>query len=432
MWSGGPDSTGRRAECHVKSHPMRKMRSNPEGSLVPFDETQREEAARGPRRPPERLPQRVPSALEPMGRLAGGIAHVFNNLLTAIACETELALLGLPADHPARKHLTEVERVGERGAALARQLLAFSGRQVLTPRLLQLNGLLRTMEETLRRVLGDRIEVRMVLDPDLDRIQADSSQVEQAILNLAANAREAMAEGGTFTLETVNARAVDGEPAGAGGRRVLLKVSDTGHGMSDEVRGRALEPFFSTKVGVEGSGLGLSTVYGIISQSGGEVLLESKENEGTSIHLYFPSAELPESIAEGDPERAPRGQEWETILLVEDEENVRKPLAEILASRGYQVLDAADAAQAMALSQRHRGPIHIMVTDVLMAGMSGVELADRLSFQRPEMKVLFATGYPAGLAERPSLLRDDVPLLKKPFTGRILLAKVREVLDSPS
>jgi CheY-like chemotaxis protein len=412
---------------------MRKMRSNSEGTLVPFDETQREEAARGLRRPPERAPQRAPSGLEPMGRLAGGIAHVFNNLLTAVAVETELALLGLPADHPARKHLSEVERVGERGAALARQLLAFSGRQVLTPRLLQLNGLMRTMEETLRRVLGDRIEVRMVLDPDLDRVQADPSQIEQAILNLAANAREAMPEGGTFTLETVNVRAVDGEPAAAAGRRVLLKVSDTGHGMADDVRGRAFEPFYSTKVGVEGSGLGLSTVYGIVSQSGGELLLESKQSEGTSVLLYFPSAELPESIADAsDPERTPRGQEWETILLVEDEENVRKPLAEILASRGYQVLDAADAAQAMTLSQRHRGPIHIMVTDVLMAGMSGVELADRLSFQRPEMKVLFATGYPAGLAERPSLLREDVPLLKKPFTGRVLLAKVREVLDSPN
>jgi CheY-like chemotaxis protein len=403
---------------------MRKsVQSNGKGTLVPFEEPHR--------RPPERGPQRVQSALEPMGRLAGGIAHVFNNLLTAIACETELALLGLPADHPARKHLTEIERVGERGASLARQLLAFSGRQVLTPRPLQLNALMRTMEETLRRVLGDRIEVRMVLDPDLDRINADPSQIEQAVLNLAANAREAMPEGGSFTLETRNLRSADGEPE-EGARRVLLKVSDTGGGMADDVRARAFEPFFSTKTGIEGCGLGLSTVYGIVVQSGGEVRLESADGQGTSCLLTFPSAELPDSLGEADPDRAARGQEWETVLLVEDEENVRKPLAEILASRGYQVLDAADAAQAITLSQRHRGPIHIMVTDVLMAGMSGVELADRLSFQRPEMKVLYATGYPAGLSEGTTLVRDDVPLLKKPFTGRILLAKVREVLDSPN
>jgi CheY-like chemotaxis protein len=366
--------------------------------------------------------------MEPMGRLAGGIAHVFNNMLTAILCEAELALLGLPNDHPARKHLAEVERTGERGAALARQLLAFSGRQVLTPKLVQWNALLRNMGETLHRILGDRVEVKLALEPDLDRVNGDPVQLEQVILNLAANSREAMPEGGTFTLETAN---VGGEGSLAE-RRVLLKVTDTGRGMDDEVLTRAFEPFFTTKVGVEASGLGLSTVYGVVIQSGGDVLVESAAEKGTSLYLYFPSAEE-EGQREVNPERGARGQEWETILLVEDEDNVRKPLAEILANRGYKVLDAADAAQALSLSQGHRGPIHLMVTDVLMAGMSGVELADRLSFQRPEMKVLFATGYPAGLTEEGSgtLVREDVPLLKKPFTGRILLAKVREVLDSP-
>ncbi|HEX5758892.1 MAG TPA: ATP-binding protein [Thermoanaerobaculia bacterium] len=399
----------------MKSHPVRKSTPEEGGTVVSFDE----ERHRGP--------QSVPPGMEPMGRLAGGIAHVFNNMLTAILCEAELALHGLPNDHPARKHLSEVERTGERGATLARQLLAFSGRQVLNPRPLQLNALLRAMEQTLHRILGDRVEIKLLLEPDLERIHADSAQLEQAVLNLAANAREAMAEGGTFTLETTNVA-----PEGpAGGRRVLLKVCDSGHGMADEVRARAFEPFFTTKVGVEAVGLGLPTVYGIVTQSGGEVLVESAAGEGTRLFLYFPSAEEERHEA-GSAARGARGQEWETILLVEDEDNVRKPLAEILASRGYKVIDAADAAQAIALSQGHRGPIHLMVTDVLMAGMSGVELADRLSFQRPEMKVLFATGYPAGLTEGAnSLLREeDVPLLKKPFTGRILLAKVREVLDS--
>ncbi|MGH9361599.1 MAG: ATP-binding protein [Thermoanaerobaculia bacterium] len=396
------------------------MRKTPEegGTVVAFEDEKKSRPA----------PLPVPPGMEPMGRLAGGIAHVFNNMLTAILCEAELALSGLANDHPARKHLAEVERTGERGAALARQLLAFSGRQVLSPRLLQLNALLRNMEETLHRILGDRVELKLVLEPDLERVQADPQQLEQAILNLAANAREAMPDGGTFTLETAN---VPGDGPRAA-RRVLLKVEDTGHGMSDEVRALAFEPFFSTKVGVEAVGLGLPTVYGIVTQSGGEVLFESAPDAGTRVFLYLPSAEE-EQPEEAGPERGARGQEWETILLVEDEENVRKPLAEILAKRGYQVLDAADAAQALTLSQGHRGPIHLMVTDVLMAGMSGVELADRLSFQRPEMKVLFATGYPAGLTDEGtgSLLREDVPLLKKPFTGRTLLAKVREVLDSP-
>ena len=413
----------------MKSQPVRKAPPDEGGTVVSFaEESHRDEPGRAPRMAPERAPQPVPPGMEPMGRLAGGIAHVFNNMLTAILCEAELALLGLPNDHPARKHLAEVERTGERGAALARQLLAFSGRQVLTPRLVQWNALLRNMGETLHRILGDRVEVKLALEPDLDRVNGDPVQLEQVVLNLAANAREAMPDGGTFTLETAN---VGGEGPLAE-RRVLLKVTDTGRGMGDEVRIRAFEPFFTTKVGVEASGLGLPTVYGVVTQSGGDVLVESAPERGTSFFLYFPSAEE-EGQAEANPERGARGQEWETILLVEDEENVRKPLAEILANRGYKVLDAADAAQALTLSQGHRGPIHLMVTDVLMAGMSGVELADRLSFQRPEMKVLFATGYPAGLTEEGSgtLVREDVPLLKKPFTGRILLAKVREVLDSP-
>ena len=412
----------------MKSQPVRKTPPDEGGTVVSFEEEShrdRDQPERAPRIAPERAPQPVPPGMEPMGRLAGGIAHVFNNMLTAILCEAELALLGLPNDHPARKHLAEVERTGERGAALARQLLAFSGRQVLTPRLVQWNALLRNMGETLHRILGDRVEVKLVLEPDLDRVNGDPVQLEQVILNLAANSREAMPDGGTFTLETSNV-------GGTGERQVLLKVTDTGRGMDDEVRTRAFEPFFTTKVGVEASGLGLSTVYGVVIQSGGDVLVESAPEKGTSLYLYFPSAEE-EGQREVNPDRGARGQEWETILLVEDEDNVRKPLAEILANRGYKVLDAADAAQALSLSQGHRGPIHLMVTDVLMAGMSGVELADRLSFQRPEMKVLFATGYPAGLTEEGggTLVREDVPLLKKPFTGRILLAKVREVLDSP-
>jgi len=369
-------------------------------------------------------------SMDAMGRLAGGIAHVFNNLLTAIACETELALARLPSDEPARKNLREIEKVGQRGAALARQLLAFSGRQVLHPKVLQLNHLLTGMEERVRRFLGNEVELRLDLHPDLDRVLIDPEQFEHVVMNLVSNARDAMPDGGRLTLETMN---VD-VPEESGvhpmratpGRYVLLKVSDTGPGMHEEVRRHAFEPFFSTKGGMEITGLGLSTAYGIVTQSGGQILADSEPGSGTRFHIYLPSGEQA-AVAEGVQHNQESG-EWETLLLVEDEENVRKPLMQILAARGYNVLEAADALEAIQISQAHPGPIHLMITDVLMDGMSGVELAERLSFKRPEMRVLFATGYPAGLTEG-TRIEGEANLLKKPFSGRELAVKLREILE---
>ncbi len=379
----------------------------------------------------EELPA-LAQSMDAMGRLAGGIAHVFNNLLTAIACETELALARLASDDPARKHLREVEKAGQRGAALARQLLAFSGRQVLHPKVVQLNHLLSGMEERVRRFLGDEIELRMNLHPELDRVAVDPEQFEQVIMHLVSNARDAMLDGGRLVLQTVNedvaasnrTHPMRKQP----GRYVLLKVSDTGLGMPEEVRRQAFEPFFSTKGGMEISGLGLSTAYGIVAQSGGLILADSEPGSGARFQIFLPSAE--QAVAAEGSGRENEGRNWETLLLVEDEENVRKPLVQILAGRGYNVLEAADAAQAIQISQEFSGPIHLMVTDILMDGMSGVELADRLSFKRPEMRVLFATGYPAGLTEGTHVASGDAPLLKKPFSGRELAAKVREVLES--
>lgn len=386
-------------------------------------------------------------SMDAMGRLAGGIAHVFNNLLTAVACETELALARLPGDDPVRKNLREIEKVGQRGAALARQLLAFSGRQVLHPRVMQLNHLLSGMEERVRRFLGNDVELRLDLHPDLDRVLVDPDQFEQVVMNLVSNARDAMPQGGNLTLETMNADiaaiadaagATEAEPGDAlpvpemaerpekPGRYVLLKVSDSGPGMQEEVRRHAFEPFFSTKGGMEITGLGLSTAYGIVHQSGGEILADSEPGSGTRFHIYLPSSERT-AADEGDLPRQETG-EWETLLLVEDEENVRRPLQQILGSRGYQVLAAADALEAIQISQAHVGPIHLMITDILMDGLSGVELAERLSFKRPEMRVLFATGYPAGLTEG-SNLGGEANLLKKPFSGRELTAKIREILE---
>ena len=379
----------------------------------------------------EELPA-LAQSMDAMGRLAGGIAHVFNNLLTAIACETELALARLSADDPARKHLREVEKVGQRGAALARQLLAFSGRQVLHPKIVQLNHLLTGMEDRIRRFLGDQIELRMNLHPDLDRVSVDPEQFEPVVMNLVSNARDAMSEGGRLVLETVSEDVAANNRThplrGKPGRYVLLKVSDTGPGMQEEVHRHAFEPFFSTKGGMEITGLGLSTAYGIVAQSGGLIVADSEPGSGARFHIYLPAAGTAADTEGAGCEND--GREWETLMIVEDEENVRKPLVQILTSRGYNVLEAADAAEAVQISQGHPGPIHLMVTDILMDGMSGVELAERLAFKRPEMRVLFATGYPAGLTEGTHLASGEAPLLKKPFSGRELAAKVREVLES--
>jgi signal transduction histidine kinase len=379
-------------------------------------------------RPSEEMTAQAQS-MEAMGRLAGGIAHVFNNLLTAIACETELALLRLSPDDPARKHLREIERVGERGAALARQLLAFSGRQVLQPKLLQLNSLLTDLDDKLRRVLGDYIELRVELDPDLDRVSIDPAQMEQVILNLISNARDVLPEGGQVKIETKMVEVRGGNLTHplrfSPGRYVQLKVTDNGPGMADEVRRRVFEPFFTTKQGAEINGLGLSTTYGIVIQSGGHIVADSEAGKGSRFVVFLPSAEAMDESGDGTSRKRP----WETILLVEDEENVRRPLLEILKTHGYNVLEAADAAQALEISKKHTGPIHLMVTDILMGSMSGVELAEQLSYDRAGMKVLFATGYPAGVAEITSLAQDNAPLLKKPFTGRDLAAKIREVLE---
>ena len=385
-----------------------------------------------PRRPKAGLQARDQAqSMDAVGAFAGGIAHLITNLLTAIGFETELALERLAPDDPARKHLREIEKIGERGAAVARQLLAFSGSQVLHPRTVDLNALLAEMAEPLRRQMGNEIEVEVVPGADLDRVHVDPQQIEQALLCLASAARDGMAEitPARLKLATENVELTAADLVNplrtVPGRYVLLSLEDTGPGLTEEFRRRLFEPFFNTDPGGEAAGLGLATVYGVVTQSGGQILAEGEPGRGTTFRIYLPSVERPAAGA------APgSGEAWETILLVEDEDNVRKPLSEILRGRGYTVLEAADAAQASEICETHAGPIHLMVTDILLGGVSGVELAERVAFRRPEMKVLYATGYPAGLAERPSLAREDTPLLKKPFSGRTLAAKVREVLES--
>jgi signal transduction histidine kinase len=409
---------------------VRPMRAVEE---VPSAREERE----APRRPRASLQARDQAqSMDAVGAFAGGIAHLMTNLLTAIGFETELALERLAPDDPARKHLREIEKIGERGAAVARQLLAFSGSQVLRPRTVDLNALVAEMAEPLRRLVGNDVEVEVVPGADVERVNVDPQQIEQAVFSLASAARDGMLEGhpagspARLKLATENVELTAADLVNplrtAPGRYVLLSLEDTGPGLTEEVRRRVFEPFFNTEPGGEAAGLGLATVYGVVTQSGGQILAEGEPGRGTTFRIYLPSVERPAAGASPGS-----GEAWETILLVEDEDNVRKPLAEILGSRGYTVLEAADAAQASEICESHPGPIHLMVTDILLGGVSGVELAERVAFRRPEMKVLFATGYPAGLAERPSLAREDTPLLKKPFSGRTLAAKVREVLEGP-
>jgi two-component system, cell cycle sensor histidine kinase and response regulator CckA len=372
--------------------------------------------------------------LEAIGRLAGGIAHSFNNLLAAIAFHGELLSEGLGEGSPLRSHLEEVQRAVERAAALASQLLAFGRKQVLQPQALPVNEVLSELEGILAQLIGEHIKLEIHLDPKAGAIHADLGQFEQVILNLVTNARDAMPDGGKLTLETAGVEIgpdsldrLELRP----GRYVRLTVQDTGIGMTGEVRARLFEPFFTTKERHKGTGLGLATVYGIVRQSGGDVQVESGPGKGARFDVFLPSAP-PEVALAGRPARRtyrrPAGGS-EVVLLVEDADSIREPAREILEGKGYKVLAARDGAEALALAGDFREPIHLLVTDVIMPGMSGGQLAARLEPERPEMKVLFMSGYPEDAISRHGVLDARRSFLQKPFSPRVFLARVREVLD---
>ena len=386
-----------------------------------------EQALRGAE---ERL--RHAQKLEAVGRLAGGIAHSFNNLLAAIALHAELLLEARGSEGERQRHAEEIRSAGERAAALARQLLAFSRKQVLQPQPLDVSREIAAMVPMLRRLVGEHIELEARLDPDAGWMHGDLGQLEQVILNLVANARDAMPDGGRLGLET-RAAEVNGEggrcPGLKPGPYVEIAVRDTGTGMAEEIRSRLFEPFFTTKDRDKGTGLGLATVYGIVRQSGGDIAVESRPGEGSSFFLYLPAVEKP--AEQERPEREPRDQETgsEVILLVEDEENIREPAQEVLESRGYTVLSASDAAEALKISRDWTGALDLLVTDVVMPGMNGSQLADELCHERPSVKVLYISGYPEDAIARHGVLEPDRSFLQKPFPPGVLLRKVREVLD---
>jgi len=371
--------------------------------------------------------------MEAIGRLAGGVAHDFNNLLTVISGYSEILIDNFRPGDPLRGFTDQIRKAGERAAALTRQLLAFSRKQVLLASVLDLNSLLREMETMLSRLIGEDVEFTFIPDSALWRVKVDLSQMEQVVMNLVVNARDAMPRGGKLKIETANVE-LDATYAShqletRPGQYIRLSISDTGCGMDEQVRARIFEPFFTTKGPDKGTGLGLATVYGIVKQSGGGIEVWSEPGAGTTFNIYLPRAgeELSKSKIFGSYVAPRRGVE--TILLVEDEDGVRALARVILEKHGYDVLEARNGGEAIFTCQRHAGPIHLMVTDVVMPNMGGRELAEHLASVRPDMKVLYLSGYTDEAVIEHGVIDGSMHFLQKPFTSNALARKVRSVLD---
>jgi len=371
--------------------------------------------------------------MEAMGRLAGGIAHDFNNLMTTVLGYTSIHLSEDAAPPEVRAGLEEIRGAAERATRLTGQLLAFSRRQVLRPQVLDLNSIVLDMESMLSRVLGEDLELRTELADDLPPILADPGQIEQVLLNLAINARDAMQRGGVLTLRTCAVTA-SGDPAGPGGPSagtpmVRLVVGDTGVGIPPESRAHIYEPFFTTKPPGQGTGLGLSTVYGIVRQSGGAIHLESKVGEGTTFLVDLPATGRERPAPERLPEAASLEGHGEKILCVEDEQSVRSLLERMLTRAGYQVICASSAEEAMALAESWGEPVDLLLSDVVMRGMSGPELATKIRERWPALPVILISGFPGDPSDVDT---EQLAFLPKPFTREALLAKLREALDGAS
>ena len=374
--------------------------------------------------------------LEAIGLLAGGVAHDFNNMLTAIGGYSDFALGALDSGRGVRRaDIEEIAKASERAGALTSQLLAFSRKQILRLEVVDLNDVVGEMDKLLRRLIGEHIDVVTAFGAGLGRVKADRSQLEQVIVNLAVNARDAMANGGRLVIETANADPEDvaaHAPELGAGQHVLLTVADTGCGMDAATQARIFEPFFTTKGRGQGTGLGLATVYGVVKQSGGHISVESAPGAGTTYRIYLPGVGEPVVTSEEEIEPAGSAQGSETVLLVEDEEIVRKLVRDTLRRSGYNVVEAEDGVEAMRICEHREEPVDIVVTDVVMPNMTGPELIERLTLLQPELKVLFISGYTDGRVVQRGLVDSATDLLMKPFTPNLLARKVRELLDAPS
>lgn len=383
----------------------------------------------------ERLEEQLRQAqkMEAVGRLAGGIAHDFNNLLTVITGYSELILTRPHDTSLLSARVAAIQAAGEKAATLTQQLLAFSRRQVRQPRVLNLNAVVTGMGDMLKRLIGEDIDLVSQLDPALTPVEADPSQLEQVLLNLVVNARDAMPQGGRLTLGTANVLLDDAyaqtQIGVKPGRYVLLAASDTGGGMDSETRLHVFEPFFTTKEPGKGTGLGLSTVYGIVKQGGGHVTVDSAPGRGTTFFVYLPSVDVPIALPAPatEPHQTPLGRE--TVLLVEDEDGVRALARSILQLSGCRVIEAAGAVEALAQAAGYDGPIDLLLTDVVMPEISGRQLAERLVAERPTLKVLYMSGYTDEAMDQHGVLGSGVAFIQKPFTMSALSQKLREVVD---
>jgi two-component system, cell cycle sensor histidine kinase and response regulator CckA len=374
----------------------------------------------------------VTQRLEAMGRLAGGIAHDFNNILMAMLGQSEVLLLRLGTSDPMRDSVESIQKTIERAAMLTRQLIAFSRKQVIAPKVLAINSVIAGMDGILRRVISEDIDLVYILRSDVAPIRVDPAQIEQVIMNLVVNGRDAMLRGGRLTIETRNmtldqsyaARHVNVTP----GDYVRIAISDTGEGIDPETQKRIFEPFFTTKAHGKGSGLGLATVYGIVEQSGGHIVVSSTVGTGTTFEIYLPRVEdvAPAEIKKPRVE-APRGTE--TILVIEDEDSVREPVCDMLRLSGYTVLEARHGGEALLICERHKGTIDLMLSDVVMPQISGRELAQRVAPLRPEMRVLFMSGHTEDAVLRYGVMNATMAFVQKPFTLEALGRKLRAVLD---
>jgi PAS domain S-box-containing protein len=371
--------------------------------------------------------------MEAIGQLAGGVAHDFNNLLSVIIGYSDILLDRVAQDTKMRSQCLEINKAGNRAASLTRQLLAFSRQQVLEPRSLNLNTVLVEIEKMLKRLIGEDIEFRTALDPTLGSVKADPGQIEQIIMNLAVNARDAMPDGGKLVIETSNADLDDRyaiqHPPVIPGRYVLLAVTDTGTGMSAETKTHIFEPFFTTKEVGKGTGLGLSTVYGVVKQSGGYIWVYSELGYGSTFKIYLPRVDQPVQQSRASEPESGLCHGTETVLLVEDEASVRTLTRSLLEEGGYTVIEASNGAQALEVASRHAGPIHVLLTDVVMPGMNGRVLAQKMITSWPKMKVIYISGYTGSFSSREELFDATATLIPKPFSRAMLLRRLREALD---
>ena len=415
----------------IRAHAF-ELSKRPVRLVLANDVTERVRAEEALRKTEEQL--RHAQKMDAVGRLAGGVAHDFNNLLSVILSYAEILLGDLKPLEPMREEVEQIRKAADRAADLTRQLLTFSRHQVVEPKVVDLNDVLVNMDKMLQRIIGKDIEMLLLCGRSLGRVRVDPGSIEQVIMNLAVNARDAMPTGGKLTMETanvmINEQSASEHLGTSPGPHVMLAVTDNGVGMDRATQARIFEPFFTTKDKGKGTGLGLSTVFGIVQQSGGSIWVYSEPGKGTSFKVYFPRVdEAPDELPAQQPPRTLRGSE--TVLLVEDDEQVRAVAGGILRRHGYRVFDARNGGEAMLFCEMHPDPIHLLISDVVMPHMSGPELARRLVVARPDMVVLCMSGYTDDSVFRHGVMDSDIAYLQKPITPESLTRKVREVLDAP-